>query len=102
VWTQQRANIMLHHVQNGIGQQMCAHQRLVCSSCVIVASKSVTPLIAHSHAAPCMPPHAGRCLHTVQHHTDYVTSLAASEASGKLFSAGLHSEVIMYDMQVRG
>lgn len=44
---------------------------------------------------------AGRCLHTVQHHTDYVTCLAASEATGKLLSAGLHSEVIMYDMQVR-
>jgi hypothetical protein len=51
---------------------------------------------------PVSPPNAGRCLHTVQHHTDYVTSLAASEASGKLFSAGLHSEVIMYDMQVSG
>eukprot|EP00775_Hariotina_reticulata_P005150 gene5150-5390_t len=40
-----------------------------------------------------------RCLHTVQHHSDYVTCLAASEAAGKLVSAGLRSEVITYDMQ---
>lgn len=59
------------------------------------------------HSSPCNTrthEHAhnvGRCLHTVQHHTDYVTALAASEATGKLLSAGLHSEVIMYDMQVR-
>lgn len=43
---------------------------------------------------------AVRCLHTVQHHSDYVTCLAASEAAGKLVSAGLRSEVITYDMQV--
>lgn len=43
---------------------------------------------------------AARCLHTVQHHSDYVTCLAASEAAGKLVSAGLRSEVITYDMQV--
>jgi hypothetical protein len=36
----------------------------------------------------------------VQHHSDYVTCLAASEAAGKLVSAGLRSEVITYDMQV--
>ncbi|KAF6254461.1 hypothetical protein COO60DRAFT_1627872 [Scenedesmus sp. NREL 46B-D3] len=40
-----------------------------------------------------------RCLHTVQHHSDYVTCLAASESAGKLVSAGLRSEVITYDMQ---
>eukprot|EP00878_Enallax_costatus_P026171 GHUV01028056.1.p1 GENE.GHUV01028056.1~~GHUV01028056.1.p1 ORF type:complete len:268 (+),score=92.17 GHUV01028056.1:306-1109(+) len=40
----------------------------------------------------------GRCLHTTQHHTDYVTCLAASPATGKLVSAGLRSEVILYDM----
>lgn len=43
---------------------------------------------------------AGRCLHTTQNHTDYVTCLAASPAAGKLVSAGLRSEVILYDMHV--
>jgi hypothetical protein len=51
-------------------------------------------------AARCMHV-AVRCLHTVQHHSDYVTCLAASETAGKLVSAGLRSEVITYDMQVR-
>lgn len=49
--------------------------------------------------APCCC--AARCLHTVQHHCDYVTCLAASEAAGRLVSAGLRSEVITYDMTVR-
>jgi hypothetical protein len=52
-------------------------------------------------AAPLLLRAAARCLHTVQHHTDYVTCLAASQAAGKLVSAGLHGEVILYDMQVR-
>jgi hypothetical protein len=39
-------------------------------------------------------------LHTVQHHGDYVTCLAASESSSRLVSAGLRGEVITYDMQV--
>ncbi|KAF8066279.1 wdr48 [Scenedesmus sp. PABB004] len=40
-----------------------------------------------------------RCLHTVQHHSDYVTCLAGSEAAGKVVSGGLRSEVITYDME---
>eukprot|EP00879_Flechtneria_rotunda_P018080 GHRR01018953.1.p1 GENE.GHRR01018953.1~~GHRR01018953.1.p1 ORF type:complete len:757 (+),score=249.11 GHRR01018953.1:300-2570(+) len=39
------------------------------------------------------------CLHNFQHHSDYVTCLAASTAAGRLVSAGLRGEVITYDMQ---